>query len=328
VNTGPIALTCGEPAGVGLELALKARAALGVEVPFFLIADREHMAALASDIEVIEIEHPDQAHAAMAKGLPLLHHDFAAPNMPGLPDPANAASVISVIERAVDLVRSGDAAALTTGPIHKKALKDGAGFGFPGHTEFLAHLCGVAQSVMMLAAPELRVVPVTIHIAIADVPAALTPALLESTLRITSDALIRDFAIQNPRIAIAGLNPHAGEGGAMGHEELDWIAPLLERLRGEGMELLGPLPADTMFHPEARAKYDVALCMYHDQALIPLKTLNFHGGTNITLGLPIIRTSPDHGTALDIAGKGCANPSSLIAALHCASALAQRRAKP
>jgi 4-hydroxythreonine-4-phosphate dehydrogenase len=324
----PIALTCGEPAGVGLELALKARAALGTELAFFLIADRRHIEALSADTPVIEISDPDQAGVAMAKGLPLLHHDFPAQNSFGTPDPANAASVISAIERGVDLVRSGKAAALCTGPIHKKALQDGAGFAFPGHTEFLAHLCGVAQSVMMLAAPGLRVVPVTIHIALADVPKALTPVLLESTLRITRDALQRDFGLQNPRIAIAGLNPHAGEGGAMGHEENDWITPLIETLRREGMALLGPLPADTMFHPEARALYDAALCMYHDQALIPLKTLDFHGGTNITLGLPIIRTSPDHGTALDIAGKNIANPSSLIAALHCASALAQRRAEP
>jgi 4-hydroxythreonine-4-phosphate dehydrogenase len=324
--TAPIALTCGEPAGVGLELALKARAEIGSTVPFFLIADRRHLAEIPSDVAVIEIERPEQAMAAIADGLPLLHHAFPSPNVSGKPNPKNAASVVSAIARGVDLVRSGKSAALCTGPIHKKALQDGADFAFPGHTEFLAHLCGVDQSVMMLAAPELRVVPVTIHIAIADIPKALTPALLESTLRITHDALWRDFAIQNPRIAIAGLNPHAGEGGAMGHEELDWITQLIAQLRNEGMDLLGPLPADTMFHAEARALYDAALCMYHDQALIPLKTLNFHGGINITLGLPIIRTSPDHGTALDIAGKGIANPSSLIAALRQARELTQRRA--
>ncbi|MFT4715511.1 MAG: 4-hydroxythreonine-4-phosphate dehydrogenase [Paracoccaceae bacterium] len=320
----PIALTCGEPSGVGPELALKARKELGVSLPFFLLADRGHMAALQSDVQIIEISDPDQTSQALKQGLPLLHHAFPSENQLGQPDPRNAAAVISAITRGVELVQSSKASALCTGPIHKKALQDGADFAFPGHTEFLAHLTGSARSVMMLVAPELRVVPVTIHIPLSDVSRHLTADLIEQTLRITQAALQKDFGIAHPRMAVAGLNPHAGEGGAMGLEERDMMIPLLEKLRTQGMNLLGPMSADTMFHAQARATYDVAICMYHDQALIPLKTLNFHGGTNITLGLPIIRTSPDHGTALDIAGKNIANPSSLIAALRQAHEMSAR----
>jgi 4-hydroxythreonine-4-phosphate dehydrogenase len=209
-----------------------------------------------------------------------------------------------------------------TAPIHKKALKDGAGFAFPGHTEFLAHLAGGCDVVMMLACPELRVVPATIHIPLAEVPGALTPDLLRRTLAITRAALIRDFGIPEPRLAVAGLNPHAGEGGAMGREEIDWIAPLL---RGLPWPVAGPLPADTMFHPAARARYDAAVCLYHDQALIPIKTIDFAGGVNVTLGLPFVRTSPDHGTAHDIAGKGLADPSSMRAAMGMAWDMARAR---
>lgn len=320
--SAPIALTCGEPAGVGLELSLKAWQALRPAVPFFLIADRRHVAALGGGIPVEGIDRPDQAAAVFGRALPLLHHEFPAKNIPGTLNAANAPAVIEVIKRAVSLVEAGQASAICTNPIHKQALKVGAGFAFPGHTEFLAHLGHVPRPVMLLAAPELRVVPVTIHIALSEVPKALTAELLAQTLRITHDAMKDMFGLANPRLAVAGLNPHAGEGGVMGRAEITLIAPLLARLRSEGMTLLGPLPADTMFHPEARAGYDVAVCMYHDQALIPLKTLNFHGGTNITLGLPFIRTSPDHGTALDIAGKGIANPSSLITALRQAAGFA------
>lgn len=324
--TLPVALSCGEPAGVGLELALKARAVLGDTIPFFLIADRTHVAGLVPSVRVVEITSPGQAAEAINKGLPLLHHGFPAKNQPGTPDPRNAKAVIEVIERAVDLTLNQQASAVCTGPIHKKALQDGAGFTYPGHTEFLAHLGGVKRSVMMLAAPELRVVPVTIHIAIKDVPIQLTRDSLKETLEITHSAQKHVFGIATPRIAVAGLNPHAGEGGAMGREELELIIPVLDELRASGMGgLSGPHAADTLFHAEARARYDVAVCMYHDQALIPLKTLNFHGGTNITLGLPFIRTSPDHGTALDIAGKGIANPSSLIAALTQAAEMAARK---
>jgi len=320
----PIALTCGEPAGIGPELSALAWRALGDTVPFFLIADRRHLAALPVAVPVVEINDPAEAAQAGRAGLPLLHHDFAAENRPGVPDPANAAGVIAVIERAVSLVQTGQAAAVCTNPIHKKALKDGAGFAYPGHTEFLAALGGVARPVMMLAAPGLRVVPVTIHVALEQVPSALTATLLTETIRITATDLRTRFGIARPRISVAGLNPHAGEGGTMGRAELDLMTPVLDQLRREGLTIAGPLPADTMFHAEARATYDVAVCMYHDQALIPLKTLDFHGGVNITLGLPFIRTSPDHGTALDIAGHGLANPSSLIAALKTAAEMAAR----
>ena len=230
-----------------------------------------------------------------------------------------------MIARAVALVRAGEASAITTAPINKKALKDGAGFAFPGHTEYLAALAGVERVVMMLACPDLRVVPVTIHIPLSEVPAALTPGLLEETLRITRAGLVESFGIAAPRIAVAGMNPHAGEGGTMGTEEQRIITPVLDRLRAGGMTIAGPLPADTMFHPGARAAYDVAVCMYHDQALIPIKTLDFASGVNVTLGLPFVRTSPDHGTAFDIAGKGVADPSSLVAALRMAADMARAR---
>lgn len=317
----PIALTCGDPSGVGPELALAARAVLGAELPMFWIGDPRHLRSDAFQ----EIAAPAEAALVPGALLPVLPHHFAKPALPGQPAPENAAGVIAVIERAVALVQSGAASAVCTAPIHKKALKDGAGFAFPGHTEFLAHLAGVDRVVMMLASPLLRVVPVTIHIAIADVPAALTAALLEDTIRITDAGLRRDFGLMRPRLAVAGLNPHAGEGGAMGGEEITLIAPVLERLRTEGFDLRGPLSADTMFHPRAREAYDAAICMYHDQALIPIKTLDFDGGVNVTLGLPFVRTSPDHGTAYDIAGKGLARPDSLIAALKMAHQMAAAR---
>ncbi len=235
-----------------------------------------------------------------------------------------------MIARAVDLTLSGAAGGICTLPISKQALKQGAGFTFPGHTEYLAHLAGGAEVAMMLASttvsPPCRVVPATIHIALDQVPHDLTPAVLERAIRITHAALVQDFAIAAPRIAVAGLNPHAGEGGAMGRQEIDWIAPLLDRLRGQGLTLLGPLPADTMFHAPARARYDAAVCAYHDQALIPIKTLDFAGGVNVTLGLPFVRTSPDHGTAFDIAGQGRADPASTIAALRMAWDMARTRA--
>ena len=318
----PLALTCGDPSGVGPELAVAARRALGADLPFVWIGDPRHLPAGAAWQEVAA---PRAALAVAPQVLPVLCHGFARPAPPGQPAPENAAGVIAVIERAVALVQQGAVSAICTAPIHKKALKDGAGFAFPGHTEFLAHLAGGAEVVMMLASPLLRVVPVTIHIALAEVARALTPQALERAIRITAAGLARDFGIARPRLAVAGLNPHAGEGGAMGGEEIAMIAPLLERLRGEGFALAGPLPADTMFHPRARAGYDAAICMYHDQALIPIKTLDFDGGVNVTLGLPFVRTSPDHGTAHDIAGKGLARPDSLIAALRLAQEMAAAR---
>jgi 4-hydroxythreonine-4-phosphate dehydrogenase len=318
----PVGLTCGEPAGIGPELAVAARAVLGARLPFFWIGDPRH---LPRGTALREISHPAQALSVPDSHLPVLPHPFAGLAIPGQPDPANAQGVIEVIERAVALTLQGRAAAICTAPIHKKALKDGAGFAFPGHTEFLAHLVGVDRVIMMLACDTLRVVPATIHIALDQVATALTPALLEETIRLTHAGLIRDFGLTNPVIAVAGLNPHAGEGGTMGRQELDWIAPLIARLSAEGFALKGPLPADTMFHARARAGYDAAVCTYHDQALIPIKTLAFDEGVNVTLGLPFIRTSPDHGTAFDIAGKGIARPDSLVAALRMAASMAAAR---
>lgn len=316
-----ILLTCGEPAGIGPEIAPRA---LGCGVDFAYLGDPRHLPAgtLYHVIDGPNDPAPD-GH------LPVLRHDFPGVATPGKPDPANAASVIEVIARAVDLVTSGQAAAITTLPINKQALIEGAGFAFPGHTEYLAHLAGGVPVVMMLASttvqPPCRVVPATIHIPLSRVPETLTAGLLEQSIRITRDAMTRDFGIPGPRIAIAGLNPHAGEGGTMGSEETAFMIPLLDRLRGQGFDLIGPMPADTMFHAPARARYDAAICAYHDQALIPIKTLDFAGGVNVTLGLPFIRTSPDHGTAFDIAGKGRADPASTIAALRMARDMARMR---
>jgi len=320
----PIALTCGEPSGIGPELAVKARLSLGKDVPFFWIGDPSH---LPPESRWDVITDPSDCRDAAPDTLPVLAHAFPGPARAGEPNPDNAAAVIAVIARAVDLVEQGAASALCTAPIHKKALKDGAGFAFPGHTEYLAHLAGVDHVVMMLACDALRVVPVTIHIPLATVPTALTRDLLERTIRITNAALRRDFGLARPRIAIAGLNPHAGEGGTMGREEIEVIEPVIAALRAERFNLQGPQSADTMFHPAARARYDAALCMYHDQALIPIKTIDFAGGVNLTLGLPFIRTSPDHGTAFDIAGRNLADPSSLNAALYMAWNMALRRAE-
>ena len=324
--TQAIALTAGDPSGIGLELSGLAWTKLKNEQPFFLIADQAHVKA-ATDVPVEIIANPQAAVSAFQSGLPVLHLPFAArPNI-GQEQPENAKHTLQSIEIAVEYVMSGQAAALCTNPINKKVLKDGADFPHPGHTEFLAHLGGVKTSVMMLCAPELRAVPVTIHIALSEVQNTLTDALIEETLIITQRAMERDFGVKNPAIAVAGLNPHAGEGGTMGRDEIDRIIPLLDKMRANGMSVIGPMPADTMFHPQARAKYDVAVCMYHDQALIPLKTLNFSAGVNTTLGLPFIRTSPDHGTAFDIAGKGIADPTSLVEAIRQAHLMAQNRAQ-
>ncbi len=317
--TAPIALSCGEPAGIGPELAVRAWDQLRGECPFVWIGDPRH---LPEGTPIAELDDPAEAAAACAGALPVLPHPFAAPTTPGRPDPANARGVITAIERAVALTQSGQTAAVCTAPIHKKALIDGAHFAYPGHTEFLAALAGVERVVMMLASETLRVVPTTIHIALSEVPHRLTPDLLRETIEITARGLRDQFGIARPRLAIAGLNPHAGEGGAMGREEIDWIAPLLAQIPQEGFTLTGPHPADTMFHAAARARYDAAIAMYHDQALIPIKTLDFDRGVNVTLGLPFIRTSPDHGTAFDIAGKGLANPASLIEALKLAQKMA------
>ena len=321
----PIALSCGEPAGIGPEITAKAWQLLKESCPFFWIGDPRH---LPQDTPVAVIKTPEEARARCSHALPVLPLKFAGSRLKGHADPLNAPGVVQSIEYCVDLVQSGSASALCTAPINKKALIDGAQFAFPGHTEFLAHLAGRSRVVMMLASPALRVVPATIHIALRDVPHVLTPDLLREVIAITAQGLRHQFGIAHPRIAIAGLNPHAGEGGAMGQEELLWINDLVSELTSDSFTLTGPHPADTLFHAAARARYDAAICMYHDQALIPIKTLDFDRGVNVTLGLPFIRTSPDHGTAFDIAGTGAANPSSLIEALKLAQTMAQRSTSP
>lgn len=316
-----IAICCGEPAGVGPEVAAKAWAALRGTVAMLWIGDPRHL-PLGTQHKVID--DPMQTASICADALPVLCHDFAAPATPGVATLPNAQGVIDVIARAVDLVQCGAVGAICTAPIHKKVLIDGAGFTYPGHTEYLEALTGARRAVMMLASDALRVVPTTIHIAIDDVPRVLTPELLRQTIEITAQGLRDQFGIAAPRISVAGLNPHAGEGGAMGREELDWIVPLIDEMAAGGLDVTGPWPADTLFHAAARAQYDVAVCMYHDQALIPIKTLDFDRGVNVTLGLPIIRTSPDHGTAFDIAGLGVANPTSMIEAIKLAAEMANR----
>ena len=321
----------GDPAGIGGELTVMARArrAQGLP-PFYALDDPARLSVIAQTLApscpVIEIDDPSEACAAFDHGLPVMALPLAAPQPPGQPVAANARAVIASIERAVADARAGRAAAVVTNPINKRALHEGADFAYPGHTEFLAVLGGVDTSVMMLAAPGLRVVPLTVHVALRDVIAGITRESILATARILHEAMRRDFALPSPRIAVSGLNPHAGEGGSMGREEIEIIAPALAALRAEGIDASGPWPGDTMFHDDARAGYDVALCMYHDQALIPLKTLDFHRGVNITLGLPFVRTSPDHGTAYDRAGKGTADPRSFIEALRAARAMADARA--
>jgi 4-hydroxythreonine-4-phosphate dehydrogenase len=320
--TLPIALTCGEPAGIGPELAGKAWRGLDDAIPFFYLGDPGHLPA---GTPRVSIDAPEDAVRAMRHGLPVLPHALSGAAVPGRPDAAQAAGIVEIVARAVDLALSGRVAAICTLPIHKKALIDGANFAFPGHTEYLAALAGVDRVVMMLACESLRVVPATIHVPLAEVPRHLTREGLESTIRISHAALVRDFGIARPRIAIAGLNPHAGEDGAIGREEIDWIAPLVEELRSEGLDLRGPSSADTLFHAAARQGYDAAIAMYHDQALIPIKTIDFAGGVNVTLGLPFVRTSPDHGTAFDIAGTGRADATSTMAALRLAARMSALR---
>jgi 4-hydroxythreonine-4-phosphate dehydrogenase len=328
----PLAVTMGEPAGIGGEIAVMAWAAAAHEglSPFFLIDDADRLAALASRIgiaaPVARIAEPEAAGDVFARALPVLHRPLPHPVEPGRPDRANGKAVTASIETAVALAKSGRASAVVTNPINKKVLYD-ADFRYPGHTEFLAALAGGKRVVMMLANSQLRVVPVTIHLSLRDAIAALAAEEIVACGRLTAAALVQDFGIARPRLAVAGLNPHAGEAGAMGDEDARIVAPAVAALQAAGIDARGPLPPDTMFHAAARATYDAALCMYHDQALIPLKTLDFDGGVNITLGLPFVRTSPDHGTAFDIAGTGRAKPASLIAALRMADRMAAQRSK-
>jgi 4-hydroxythreonine-4-phosphate dehydrogenase len=323
----PLAVTMGEPAGIGGEITLAAWRRLAGRGPVFLaIDDPERLRGLDGAPPVREIAQPAEAAEVFAHALPVLALGQRVAAVPGRPDPRHGASVIASIARSVALTRAGATAAVVTNPIHKATLY-AAGFGFPGHTEFLAQLAGGARPVMMLVGPSLRVVPLTVHIALAEVPGRLDQEMIVAQGRIVAEALRRDFAITRPRLAVAALNPHAGEGGAMGDEEERFVVPAVARLRAEGIDVVGPLPADTMFHPRARQGYDAALCMYHDQALVPVKTLDFDEAVNVTLGLPFVRTSPDHGTALDIAGQGRARPDSLIAAIELAAAMARRRRK-
>ena len=320
----PIALTCGEPASIAPEITAKAWQALCGEpgAEFFLIGDADYYGARAKaaglPIAVAKIGQPSDAASHFKTALPVLHRPLSAQPKAGVIDPRTARAVVSAIDEAVDLARTGMVSALVTNPIQKEALY-GAGFKHQGHTDYLAALAGCeGQEVMMLVAGDLRTIPVTVHIPLKDVAQSLTEGAIVAQARTVAQGLKKHFSIARPRLAFTGLNPHAGENGAMGHEELTVIIPALDRLRGAGFTVLGPLPADTAFHAEARASYDAILCMYHDQALIPVKTLDFHGGVNVTLGLPFVRTSPDHGTALGIAGTGTANPQSLIAALKLA----------
>jgi 4-hydroxythreonine-4-phosphate dehydrogenase len=320
----PLALTMGEPSGIAGEITSKAWRALRATGPaFFLIGDP----VLLGDVPVRLVEAPEQAEAVFAEALPVLPLRLTAPVRAGHPDPAHARAVIGSIETAVRFALEGRAGAVVTNPIQKSALT-AAGFRHPGHTEFLGELAGDGgPPVMMLACAGLRTVPVTVHVALAEAVRGLTTAMIVEQGRIVAASLRRDFGIAAPRLVVAGLNPHAGEAGTMGGEDIAIVAPAVAALRGAGIDASGPLPADTLFTPRARETYDCALCMYHDQALIPVKTLDMDGGVNVTLGLRIIRTSPDHGTALDIAGQGRADAGSLVAALRLAAAMAANRAK-
>jgi len=307
-RAAPILITMGEPAGIGPEVALAAFEHFGGRIggrPLRLVGDPALFAS--------HREHVMPTHARVKA-------------IPGRLDAANADAVTGAIELAVKACLKGEAAALVTAPINKAVLNQ-AGFPHPGHTEFLAALTGARRAVMMLASEKLRVVPLTIHLPVAEVPAAISKQAVFETAEIIVTALRRDFGILNPRLAVAGLNPHAGEEGMLGAEDEKIIAPAIAALKARGFAVKGPLSADTLFHEEARRTYDAALCMYHDQALIPIKTLSFWDGVNVTLGLPIVRTSPDHGTALDIAGTGKADPRSMIAAVKLAAAMADARSR-
>ncbi len=329
----PLALTLGEPSGIGPDIAIEAWSArLRADIPpFIFIGDAGLIArrarALHREVPTIATT-PEEAFAAFADALPCLAGAPAVTGDPGVIAASDTPAVIQSIRSAVTLVRAGSAAAIVTNPIQKKAL-NAAGFAFPGHTEFLGALARElfgqeGAPVMMLAGPDLRVVPVTIHVPLAEVPRVLTTELILATGRIVARDLQRRFGIERPRLAVSGLNPHAGEEGMLGAEDAEIVRPAVEALAAAGIAVTGPLPADTMFHAEARRGYDAALCMYHDQALIPIKTLAFDDAVNVTLGLPFVRTSPDHGTALSLAGTGKARATSLIAALKLVEALARR----
>lgn len=325
----PLAVSMGDPAGIGPEVIAKAWTARDAHgLPPFVVLGDPHAVEAVWGGPVAQVRGIDEAVAAFARALPIMPIDGAGPITPGEPGRDGARCALQALEAAVGLVRSGAARALVTGPVSKAQLY-AAGFNHPGQTEFVAESCGVppARAVMMLAGPDLRVVPLTVHVPLAAVSGLLTAELILAKARVTARALVRDFGVTAPRLAFAGLNPHAGEDGALGREEIEVMAPALAQLRTEGIDARGPFAADTLFHPRARVGYDAVLCPYHDQALIPLKTLSFDEGVNVTLGLPIVRTSPDHGTAFAIAGQGRAEPGATIAAIRMAAAMADRRAE-
>ncbi|MFM5929737.1 MAG: 4-hydroxythreonine-4-phosphate dehydrogenase PdxA [Novosphingobium sp.] len=328
----PLAISLGDPAGVGPELIAEAwarRDELGLP-PFFVVGGFNLLTAAAESrgISICAglIQDPRDAARMFGEALPVIGLD-PTPYTPGAPDRAGATLALSSLRDATRMVAEGFAGGLVTAPIAKSKLAE-VGFTHPGQTEFVAAHCGIApdDAVMMLAGPNLRTVPLTIHVALSDVPRLVSTAIIVSKARIVAQALTRDFGIERPRIAIAALNPHAGEDGRMGHEDADIVAPAIAELCASGLDVTGPHPADALFTPRARSTYDVALCMYHDQALIPIKALDFDEGVNVTLGLPIVRTSPDHGTAFSIAGKGIADPGAMIAAIRMAGEVAARRA--
>lgn len=323
----PFAVTMGEPAGIGGELTIQAWKKKQQEnLPvFFSIDDPERLQGIDGSIPIAIIENPDQAINYFENALPVLPLLLKEKNEAGVLNSVNSYCVIKSIETAVRYSLEGQTAGVITNPIHKAVLQE-SGFEHPGHTEYIAALCGEGLTpIMMLASDYLRVVPLTVHIALKDVPDAVTKDLIIKKAKILDHSLRQDFGLTHPRIAIAGLNPHAGEDGKMGMEEIETIIPAIEVLKSQGIQAAGPYPADTLFYKEAQEQYDAVIGMYHDQALIPLKTLDFHGGVNTTLGLPIIRTSPDHGTALNIAGQGVANPHSFINAIKMAQHIDQKR---
>ena len=323
----PIAVSMGDPAGIGPEIIAKAWEARGAQglLPFFAVGDPRAIAQVSA-VPITHIAAPAEAAAAFAEALPVLDVRDGGEIVPGAPDGHGARCALQSLEMAVGLARSGTAGALVTGPVSKAQLYQ-IGFTDPGQTEFVAERCGIARenAVMMLAGPSLRVVPITTHVPLAEVSGLLSIELIVARGRATARGLTRNFGIEAPRLVFAGFNPHAGEQGAIGREEIELIIPAIELLQAEGIDAHGPFAADTLFHGRARAAYDAALCCYHDQALIPLKTLHFDEGVNITLGLPIVRTSPDHGTAFAIAGTGQAHPGAMIAALKLAQEAAARR---
>ena len=325
----PLAVSLGDPAGIGAEVIAKSweRREDSALPPFFVVGEIGAFAPVwRGPVEAIAA--PGDAEACFGRALPVLGTGDGCATVPGRPDAGGARASLDALELAVGLTRSGAAAAIVTGPVSKAQLY-GIGFVHPGQTEFVAERCGIAAGkvAMMLAGPTLRTVPVTTHVPLADVPAMLTSDLIVAKGRTVIRGLRRQFGIERPRLAVAGLNPHAGEDGALGREDIEIIAPAVERLREDDeADVTGPLAADSMFHARARSRYDAALCMYHDQALIPLKALHFDEGVNITLGLPIVRTSPDHGTAFDIAGRDSADPAAMIAAIALAASCAARMA--